>query len=257
MLFAICCVSASPMRAAASHKSEMVSQLLFGEYCRVTQSGDEQWLRIACRQDGYEGWCQRSHLLAISEDQYLGPGNILTMERSGLLETSEGPMMLPMGSLLAGPALDLKDWPGTPSRFGGRIWDSLQAEMTPQHLREVAFQFLNTPYLWGGRSVFGTDCSGFTQTVFRFFNISLLRDAWQQVSQGFEPDSSGKVCCGDLAFFDNESGRITHVGIMLGEDEIIHASGKVRIDPMDPEGIIHSESGQRTHRLRSIRRFFP
>jgi cell wall-associated NlpC family hydrolase len=89
--------------------------------------------------------------------------------------------------------------------------------------------------------------------VFKFFGIKLLRDAYLQAAQGEEVMNLNVANAGDLAFFENDEGRITHVGILLNDKEIIHASGKVRIDKIDEEGIITAE-GKRTHKLHSIKR---
>ncbi|HYO21672.1 MAG TPA: C40 family peptidase [Flavisolibacter sp.] len=122
---------------------------------------------------------------------------------------------------------------------------------------EAAYQpFINTPYLWGGRSVFGIDCSGFAQQVFKLFGVKLLRDACLQAGQGAAVKSLDEAKPGDLAFFQNEKGRVTHVGIVLNDKRIVHASGKVRIDSIDADGILNSENGKRTHKMHSIRRFF-
>ena len=120
-------------------------------------------------------------------------------------------------------------------------------------IKKLTHTFLNTPYLWGGRSVFGIDCSGFTQLVFQCLKIPLLRDAYQQATQGQEV-ALEDARCGDLAFFDNEAGRITHTGILLNSNTIIHASGKVRIDTIDPQGIVRQDDGMRTHNLKIIKR---
>jgi cell wall-associated NlpC family hydrolase len=114
---------------------------------------------------------------------------------------------------------------------------------------------LNSTYLWGGRSVFGIDCSGFTQSVFKFLNVHLLRDAQQQATQGELVAFLQQAHCGDLAFFDDGEGHIIHVGILLNAHEIIHAAGKVRIDKIDNQGIIEADTGQRTQRLRIIKRY--
>jgi cell wall-associated NlpC family hydrolase len=121
-------------------------------------------------------------------------------------------------------------------------------------IREIAFTFLNTPYQWGGRSVFGVDCSGFTQVVYKCIGLKLLRDASQQATQGEVVGFLQEVKCGDLAFFDNEAGKITHVGILLDLHTIIHASGKVRVDRIDNFGIVNSDTEKRTHTLRVIKR---
>jgi gamma-D-glutamyl-L-lysine dipeptidyl-peptidase len=122
-------------------------------------------------------------------------------------------------------------------------------------IKEKALKFLDTPYLWGGKTACGIDCSGFSQQVFKQFGIKLPRDSYQQAEAGEVVGFLVEARCGDLAFFDNEEGRITHVGIMLSNDQIIHSSGKVRIDKIDSQGIINSETGARTHKLRIIKRY--
>jgi cell wall-associated NlpC family hydrolase len=121
-------------------------------------------------------------------------------------------------------------------------------------LINTAYMYLNAPYLWGGKSVFGIDCSGFTQMVYKLNGYKLLRDAAQQASQGEVLSFIEESEPGDLAFFDNEEGKIIHVGIMLENNYIIHASGKVRIDRLDHLGIYNAELNRHTHRLRVIKK---
>jgi cell wall-associated NlpC family hydrolase len=132
-------------------------------------------------------------------------------------------------------------------------WSSLV--FNERNIKEKANTFLDTPYLWGGKSKCGIDCSGFCQQVFKIFGIVLPRDSYLQAELGEVVGFLEEARCGDLAFFDNEEGRITHVGILLGNNEIIHSSGKVRIDRIDHQGIINAETGVRTHRLRIIKSY--
>ncbi|MGF7230079.1 C40 family peptidase, partial [Arachidicoccus sp.] len=136
----------------------------------------------------------------------------------------------------------------------GTVDYAKQLEFTEENIRKTAMTYLNTSYLWGGRSAFGLDCSGFTQQVFQYFNIQLPRDAYQQAGVGGSVGFLQECRCGDLAFFDNEEGRITHVGIMLDKENIIHASGKVRIDKIDAQGIVRLDTSLHTHKLRIIKR---
>jgi gamma-D-glutamyl-L-lysine dipeptidyl-peptidase len=128
--------------------------------------------------------------------------------------------------------------------------------MTKSSLKEVYNKFIDTPYLWGGKSVFGIDCSGFVQQVFKMFGMKLLRDAYLQAEQGSVVASLEESKLGDLAFFQNENGRVIHVGIILENNQIVHASGKVRMDTVDEKGIVNNETGKRTHQLHSMRRYF-
>jgi len=133
-------------------------------------------------------------------------------------------------------------------------WDASKMPFTAANLKAVANKYLHTAYLWGGRSIYGLDCSGFAQQVYKMFDIRLLRDAHLQADQGISVDKLADARVGDAAFFHNDAGRIIHVGILLSTTEIIHASGKVRIDTIDEEGIINLETGKRTHHLTCIRR---
>lgn len=256
MSFAIGSVPVSPMRKEPSHRAEMVSQLVFGESCRILETGPEQWVQIQCIFDNYTGWCQQSHLSILQEGADHFPTHRFLTQWANKLEFNGEPMLVPFGSLATGFESGSASWGQDEIRYLGDLWDSLLADKSPATLKALAYQYLNSPYLWGGKTVFGTDCSGFTQSIFRLMNVKLLRDAWQQAEQGAVVDSLQEARCGDLAFFDNEAGRITHVGILFSPSEIIHASGKVRVDSIDPEGILHRPSNQRTHHLCQVRRYY-
>lgn len=246
MLHAVCAVPVAAVRNEPGHKAEMTSQLLFGEYCTVTATTKDNFARIIVKADGYEGWCQLQHLVPVEEKVFnathtkLAAGWVNTVQYNGTV------MHVPFGSIVEDDMAE----------FNGAIWDAGTAAITAAAVKNTAFVFLNTPYLWGGRSVFGIDCSGFAQSVYRFFNIALLRDAHQQATQGSTVDFLQQAQCGDLAFFDNEEGLIVHVGILLSSSEIIHASGKVQVDYIDNSGIISKETGQRIHKLRIIKRYY-
>jgi cell wall-associated NlpC family hydrolase len=147
-------------------------------------------------------------------------------------------------------------WRRNSVQFKGKVWDPEEVKINPKQIKQIAFKFLNTSYLWGGKSVFGIDCSGYAQAVYKLLNVYLPRDAWQQAEAGTAVNFLQEAQCGDLAFFDNENGKIIHVGILLNDHEIIHSSGKVRIDKIDTQGILNLETKQRTHQLRIIKRYF-
>lgn len=256
MIKAICCVPVSPLRAEPSHRTEMISQLIFGECCELLEQAKE-WSRVRVRYDGYEGWCTTSHLTEIDDSEFGTEQVPLTPEWAASLEYNGHPMMVPMGSHLTGMKNGKAQWRKNMVHYKGKTWDPRTPARDTKSIRQLTYKFLNIPYLWGGKSVFGLDCSGYVQTVYKFLGIPVMRDAYQQATQGEPIGFLEETRTGDLAFFDNEEGRITHVGILLNAHEIIHASGKVRIDKIDNMGIVQSETHQRTHHLRVIRRLLP
>lgn len=255
MSFVICIVPDAPLRRDAAHRSEMISQLLFGEIAVVLEE-TKAFTYIRCLYDGYEGWCQTNQLTEIGSEKLNEEVKQLSAEWATAIDFDGQPMHLSLGSSL-GLLQHGKAQLGKHSiAYSGKTWDPAGSAFSEEGIKAIAFQYLNTPYLWGGRSVFGIDCSGFAQQVFRFFNKVLPRDAYQQAETGELVGFLQEVRCGDLAYFDNEEGRITHVGILLNHDTIIHASGKVRIDKIDNMGILNSDTGERTHQLRIIKRYF-
>jgi len=248
MTYAICCVPVAAVRAVPDHRSEMKSQLLFGESVALKDSAIKGWVNIVCKADGYEGWCQAAQVKEITAAQYNDNSITLAADWVNEISYNEHPMFIPLGSIVATVKTNLP--------FTGSIWQPATAATDEATIKQIAFKFLNTAYLWGGRSVFGIDCSGFAQAVYKFLNIPVLRDAHLQATQGEVVGFLQEAHCGDLAFFDDAEGEIIHVGILLNDKEIIHASTKVRIDKIDTAGIINTDSGERTHQLRIIKRYF-
>jgi len=245
-----------PVRADATSKSEMISQLLFGERYTVLQEEDK-WLRIESDYDNYEGWISKnqSYILDDKELKKLeDTENALAFELVHSVVAKEAHIPIVIGSNLPG-------FDGMNLRLGNRKFTyNGQAIQTGQINREamlikkVALRYLNAPYLWGGRSPFGIDCSGFTQMVYKFFDMKLPRDSNQQAEHGSTISFIKEANVGDLAFFDNEEGNITHVGMILEDEKIIHASGKVRIDRIDHYGIYNEEQKKYSHKLRLIKK---
>lgn len=253
MDFAACVVPAAPVRKKASHKVEMVNQLLFGESMRVIKRKNN-WLKVQSLHDNYEGWL-RNNLVINIEDKM--PADLFVAGELINTITSDGlKIHIPMGSSLPGfcnGAGKLGDF-----QYGFKGFSFNRNEIKPGEniVRQLTTAWLNAPYLWGGRTPFGVDCSGFVQMVFKMMGLDLLRDAWQQAGQGMKIKKLENVQCGDLAFFDNARGKIIHVGILLSPSAIIHASGKVRIDEIDNKGITNSDTGKRTHSLVAFRRYW-
>jgi gamma-D-glutamyl-L-lysine dipeptidyl-peptidase len=246
---AICLLSVLPVRKEPAHRSEMVSQLTFGEYVQVLSEQDG-FSHISCDYDGYEGWVQSTQLTSVSKK--LSTSKFIRSWSEEIKVNGRNiriPMASPVYEDQVSDSISIDYFnPQNAWNTSGKIFS--EAEMLP-----IAESYLQTPYLWGGRSVFGIDCSGFAQQVFKFFGIKLLRDAYLQADQGDAVNSfaDSKAC--DLAFFNNEKGRITHVGIIISGNRIIHASSKVRIDTIDDNGIWNAELNKRTHELACIRRY--
>lgn len=256
-LYAICRVAVAPLRAAASDKAEITTQLLFGDHVEVMEKA-EPWYRIKNHYDDYEGWMDFKQLAEITEEQYHNYANcasLVPLKVSNAVIDSKGcPYYLPASASL--PAYE--DGYCT---IGNEKFEvpfephQVLAAYGSADLVKFALFFLNAPYLWGGRTLFGIDCSGFSQAVYKLAGIVIKRDAAQQADQGRVVNFLPEVQAGDLAFFDNADGRIIHVGIMLNKNQIIHASGRVRIDAIDDQGIYNSELGRYSHKLRIIKRF--
>ncbi len=228
------------MRKEPSDRSEMVNQVLFGETMTVLEVTDK-WTLVRLDHDQYEGWVDRKQISVVTKETML-LGNIqYVSDLFAKYKNEKSEMILPAGSVIGLEA---------PNYGSETIFSS--------SLKQIAYMFLESPYLWGGRTFMGIDCSGFTQVVFRLVGIILPRDAYQQAEEGEPVMFVEESRTGDLAFFENADGKITHVGIIIKEKEdiahIIHASGKVRLDKIDHQGIFNEESGNYTHSLRIIKR---
>lgn len=253
MEYGICNLAVIPMRAEPNERSEQVSQLLFGEAYELLEWG-EKWVKIKTGHDSYEGWISRLQVVMLAHIEY-----------QNLLETPAPITYRPIthawrvsdNSSLYLPATScLVFLNGTTSRIKQEKYAITgNTALDYEDITQAALSYLNTPYLWGGRTHFGIDCSGFTQAVYRMYGVQLLRDASQQATQGSNVDFAPEAKPGDLAFFDNAEGRITHVGILLSANSIIHASGRVKIDHFDTEGIYSDELKRYTHKLRIIKRY--
>lgn len=243
---AFCFVSVSPIRNDASDSSEIISQLLFGEPAEIILFG-EPWVRVRTILDGYEGFVDIKHLLPLTEKEFKRWLNEFTYQNdfTKIINTPWGNQLTSKGSLVSRESnFNIGDF-----EFSHISQESKTNITLVNHAKE----FLNVPYLWGGKSVFGIDCSGFVQLVYRLHDFNLPRDAYQQAEIGelidFEDSKRG-----DLAYFTNSKGKIIHVGIILENSQIIHASGRVRIDQLTSTGIYNADYIKETHNLYFIKR---
>lgn len=251
-LFGICHLSIVPVRSEPSDRSEQVTQLLFGNCLEVLES-QKKWTQIRIQEDQYEGWIDAKQWRALTVDQYELLQSVAPKLSADLLEFIVGHdnylMPIPLGS-----QLNFLDFPEINTErfvYEGLSFSGIKSK---NEILKTAFLYLNAPYLWGGKTPFGIDCSGFTQMVYKLNGYALNRDASQQALQGEALSFIEESEPGDLAFFDNEEGNIIHVGIIMQDHYIIHASGKVRIDRLDHLGIFNVDINQHTHKLRVIKK---
>ena len=254
MKFGICILNAIPLRKEADDKSEMVSQILLGETFTITDS-DNNWFKVNLDFDNYEGWIYINQINELSETEYLKikESNLYTLNELITFLTDQNNNLQ---TISLGASLPLfKD---NIFQISDKIFEMEgmvnHGELLKSNLVKTAHLFLNTPFLWGGRTPFGIDCSGLTQMVYKVNGYSLFRDAYQQANQGEVLSFIEESEPGDLAFFDNEEGEIIHVGIILANNYIIHCDGKVRVDRLDHSGIYNVDTKRHTHNLRIMKK---
>lgn len=246
-----------PVRAADSERSEMVTQLLYGELVSVTEV-KEKWVFVKNQADDYCGWADRKMIQNISDEEFemlskAGFELLVQPLTQCRLKNAGMSLYLPAGSKIY--RLEQSIRPGFLTEMSFESQNLIEInEFSGAEIILLAKQFLNAPYLWGGKSILGIDCSGLVQLVFSFFKFSLPRDASDQAKMGEVVSFLEEACEGDLAFFVNDAGDIIHVGILLGSNRIIHASGSVKIESIDANGIISNQTGLYTHRLILIKR---
>ena len=235
------------MRREASDTSEMVTQLLYGEFFKIIES-KKNWSKIRNAFDDYEGWIDNKQYLEISSEIYhqlSAEEPIVTSDFMEFVTDDSGVLIsIPIGS-------NLNALKFLKHKHDG---NSQQGKLPKEKLIDTALMFINSPYLWGGKSPFGIDCSGFTQLVYKINGYRIFRDAKDQATQGETLSFIEESEPGDLAFFDNNEGIITHVGIIMANNYIIHAHGKVRIDNLDHSGIFNLDYKRHSHKLRVIKR---
>ena len=257
MNYGICNLSVIPVRIEDSHTSEQVSQLLFGEYFRIIETS-ATWIKIENSFDKYVGWIDSKQIIPITEEEFEeleSSTHYLANDYIDLIFDSENNVIpIPIGSLLPFYSnnsfkLGLKEF-----NYDGDVVTCKNSDSDKSKLIDTAYTYLNTPYLWGGKSPLGIDCSGFTQIVYKMNGMQIPRNSKDQAKIGEVLSFIEESEPGDLAFFDDEEGEITHVGIILEDNYIIHAYGSVRIDRIDHTGIFNVDTKRHTHKLRVIKK---
>jgi len=256
MTYAICPISVAPIRASSNHRSEQVTQLLFGEIVEILDKKGKAWAKVRCTWDNSIGWVNTNQIKSItnSERELFDENFAYNLDLLSPLMSNTHHLPITIGARL--PNFD-----GIRFQLAEQLYTFSGQAVFPSDMRQnselvlkLAKRYLYAPYQWGGRSPLGIDASGLTQMVFRMLGIKLHREPNEQVHQGETVDFVEQSQPGDLAFFENKAGNISHVGIIMPERYIIHAHGQVRIDKIDHYGIFNEETGRYSHRLRVAKR---
>ncbi len=258
MNYGISSLSIIPVRKDPSERSEMVTQVLFGEHFEIREQM-VGWSYVALAYDGYEGWVDSKMITPINKR------SVKKIEKSASAISGDIISLIPVNDeqnlmLVAGSTLPLwrpylKEFSVDKDKYKSSGEVFYGPHQNPRNVAiKQALKYFNAPYLWGGRSPFGIDCSGFTQVIYKMIGIKIPRDASQQVKHGRALSFVDEAEPGDLAFFDDEEGNIVHVGIMWKRNKIIHASGKVRIDNVDQFGIFNVDTKRYTHKMRVMKK---
>ena len=259
-MVAISLHSVVPVRTEAREGAEQSTQMFFGETCTVLEQ-KPRWNRIKLHLDGQEGWVDAKMITPMSAAEYKGyradykkSAQVVFPMVYAVSENNGQTIPLTAGTRLTKYQDGRFEVLGVGFRIDASMVATKPLELNEQNLLQTVRFFLNVPYLWGGKNAMGMDCSGFTQTIMGLFGRKLLRNASEQATQGRRVAGLKKAKTGDLVFFDHEDGKISHVGIVIDPERVIHCSGRVKVEKMDNAGILSAELGGYTHHLVSIRR---
>lgn len=259
MRYGISNLSIIPVRSDPSETSEMCTQVLFGEHYTILDE-NKKWCKIKLAFDGYEGWIDQKMVLEVPEKYFLQLSqqqSVVTTDPFNIVQPEKGYSNF---LIVAGSSLPFYKHASNSFRVGEETYFIQGERLSPpkKNIRnsiiDNALKYFNSPYLWGGRSPFGVDCSGFTQILYKMAGLHIPREAQQQAMIGENITFVEEALPGDLAFFDNEEGKIVHVGVVWEKNKIIHSSGKVRIDNIDHFGIFNIDTGRYSHQMRLMRR---
>ena len=249
-----------PVRLEASESSEQLTQMLFGELCAILEE-KPRWNRIKLESDGQEGWVDSKMICPMKPEEYMAYSALCSSAAMvvypmayAVRENNGQTIPLTAGTRLVNYHDGRFEVLGVGFRIDPSMVIEQPMEMNQQNLLQTVRFFLNVPYLWGGKNALGMDCSGFTQVIMSLFGRHLLRNASEQVTQGEQIPNLSQAQAGDLAFFDHEDGKISHVGIIIDTERIIHCSGRVKVEKLDIKGIFNAEQGDYSHHLVQIRR---
>ena len=256
MKFGIANLSIVPVRVEAKEQSEQVTQILFGETFEIIERR-KSWYHIKTQLDNYEGWIDTKLVRRIKEKEFEQINNSkkhISNDIVSIITKSDDKtiLLIPAGSTF--PNFNNTDltFKIVEDRYELNQNITKLTDDIRKNIISTAIKYINAPYLWGGRTHFGIDCSGFSQIAYKICGLNIPRDASQQVTMGRTINMIEEAKPGDLAFFDNDEGQIIHVGIIMGNNKIIHASGKVRIDKIDHQGIFNEDTNEYSHNLRVI-----
>jgi len=260
MGFAICPQSVVPVRVQANHQSELLSQLLFGELAEIVDKKGKGWLKIRSIADNNFGWVASNQLTPISDNEFesLKINFAFALDVSKSIRGKNNHFPVPIGARF-------RNFDGLRFKLSDQVFEYSGQAVFPDELKrnstellpKIARKFLFSPEMKGGRSPFGIDSAALVQLIFSFIGIEIPRKADQQIESGKSIDFSEEAAEGDLAFFENRKGKITHVGLILSGHTIIHSHGNVRIDKIDHFGIFDESTSKYSHKLRLIKRLLP